>query len=129
MNFLSERQAKEVRNLFSFMDTDSDGLLTVNQAINLCRQLGFNVDISNIQHKAEHVSQRDLLGWCETFVASCAHSEDLQLTQMFQLLRQRNIGGSDGITSRGLQRYLAEEKLSFGPEQEPPPHAPIASAH
>ena len=115
--FLSQAQTKEVRELFAFLDTDRDGLLAVGQGINLCRQLGFNVDASTLQHREEHVNIKDLLGWCEAFVAKCAHSEDLHLTQMFQLLSQRHIGGSDGITSRGLRRYLADEKLSFPPEQ------------
>ena len=115
--FLSQAQTKEVRELFAFLDTDRDGLLAVGQGMNLCRQLGFNVDASTLQHRDEHVNIKDLLGWCEAFVAKCAHSEDLHLTQMFQLLSQRHIGGSDGITSRGLRRYLADEKLSFPPEQ------------
>ena len=119
MNFLSQAQAKEVRELFTFLDTDHDGLLDVCQGINLCRQLGFNVDASTLQHTEQHVSIKDLLGWCEAFVAKCAHSEDLHLTQMFQLLSQRHIGGSEGITGRGLRRYLADEKLSFPPEQAP----------
>ena len=121
MNFLSQAQAKEVRELFTFLDTDRDGLLAVGQGINLCRQLGFNVDASTLQHTEQHVSIKDLLGWCEAFVGKCAHSEDLHLTQMFQLLSQRHIGDSDGITSRGLRRYLADEKLSFPPEQAPSP--------
>ena len=112
---------KEVRELFAFLDTDRDGLLDVGQGINLCRQLGFNVDASTLQHAETHVSVKDLLGWCEVFVAKCAHSEDLHLTQMYQLLSQRHIGGGDGITSRGLRRFLADEKLSFPPEQAPSP--------
>ena len=121
MHFLSQAQAKEVRELFAFLDTDRDGLLDVGQGINLCRQLGFNVDASTLQHAETHVSVKDLLGWCEVFVAKCAHSEDLHLTQMYQLLSQRHIGGGDGITSRGLRRFLADEKLSFPPEQAPSP--------
>ena len=121
MNFLSQAQAKEVRELFAFLDTDRDGLLDVGQGMNLCRQLGFNVDGSTLQHAETHVSVKDLLGWCEVFVAECAHSEDLHLTQMYQLLSQRHIGGGDGITSRGLRRFLADEKLSFPPEQAPSP--------
>ena len=110
MHFLSQAQAKEVRELFAFLDTDRDGLLDVGQGINLCRQLGFNVDASTLQHAETHVSVKDLLGWCEVFVAECAHSEDMHLTQMYQLL-----------SHRGLRRFLADEKLSFPPEQAPSP--------
>lgn len=116
---LSDAQAKEVRDLFNVRDTDRDGLLTLGQATNLCRHLGFNVDTSTLQQTEQHVSLRDLLSWCEAFAGSCAHSEDLHLTQMFQLLKQRDLGGNEGITCRGLRRYLEDEGLCFGPEQAP----------
>ena len=112
--FLSEPQTKEVRDLFDFLDTDRDGLLSVEQALSLCRQLGFHVNKATLDLHGSHVNVRDLIGWCEAFVARCAHSEELHRTQMFMLLRR---GDMDGITCEGLQRYLAEEKLNFGPEQ------------
>ena len=113
LHFLSDPQTREVSLLFDFLDTDRDGLLTVGQAINLCRQLGFNIQKSSLSStnasQESHVTLRELLGWCESFVAACAHSVELRLNQQFMLLQR----GGDGITSKALQRYLSDERLPF----------------
>ena len=114
LHFLSDPQTREVSLLFDFLDTDRDGLLTVGQAINLCRQLGFNIQKSSLPSRDDasresHVTRRDLLGWCESFVASCAQSEELRLNQQFMLLRR----GGEGVTSEALRRYLSDERLPF----------------
>ena len=56
--FLSEPQTKEVRDLFDFLDTDRDGLLSVEQALSLCRQLGFHVNKATLDLHDSHVIVR-----------------------------------------------------------------------
>lgn len=109
-SYVSDPQAREIGTIFKFMDTDGDGLLSIQHAIKLCERLGFHVDRSTLQHREEGVSLRELLTWCDKFVGACTRSADLHLTQMFTLLQR------DGfIAPEAMRQYLADEQYSFSP--------------
>ena len=45
LSHLSDPQAKEIQAIFSFLDTDNDGILSLRSANRLCELLGFHPDM------------------------------------------------------------------------------------
>jgi len=111
---LTDPQAKEIAALFALMDTKRQGWVDLRTAVNICRQLGFNLDVGSLDDAVPRVSLNQLLEWCEAFLAKCAASEELQLTRMFMLMQHHEFG--DGVSRTALDKLLGSSHERFMPQ-------------